>query len=78
MNSLIGERFLKRFLGNRDHRHKANPDGKEQSMQENDGDSLSIESTAEPDCQTREDLPEKEAVLEIKTGESKQNQNAHG
>ena len=47
-------------------------------MQENDGDSLSIESTAEPDCQTREDLPEKEAVLEIKTGESKQNQNAHG
>lgn len=68
MQSLIGDRFLKRFLGNRTHRHRANPAGEALTLPE-----YAAKKPAEPGCPPREGLPEKEATLENnKTGETNQ------
>ena len=68
MQSLIVDRFLKRFFGNRSHRHRANPAGEEKSLPEN-----ASANTAEPECPPKEDQLKKEAMLENnKTGETNQ------
>jgi hypothetical protein len=65
MHSLIGDRFLKRFLGYRSHQHRANPAGEEKPLPEN-----AAAKTAEPGYPLKEDLPRIEATLEKnKTGD---------
>jgi hypothetical protein len=65
MQSLIGDRFLKRFFGSRLHRRRANPAGEAGNPTENEG-----EMFADPGFLSGEDLLEKEALQEIKnTGE---------
>ena len=68
MQSLIGDRFLKRFFGDRSHRHMPNPAGEEKSLPEN-----AAVKIAEPVCPSKEDLPKMEATLEYnRTGEINQ------
>ena len=57
MNALIGDRFLKRFLGHRLNRHSAGPAGEAQTQPD-----PTAEKPAEPDCPPTEDLPKKEAI----------------
>jgi hypothetical protein len=74
MNSLIGDRFLKRFFGNRSHRHSANLTRVALISPE-----PTAEKPAEQDCPTGEGLPKEEATPENKLkGETTQNQNTHG
>jgi len=76
MDSLIGDRFLKRIFGNRSHRRHANPAGEMMHTAGNgaevvESSNLEIEKTIEPVCPPSEDLLNKEAALEInKTGET--------
>jgi hypothetical protein len=71
MQSLIGDRFLKRFFGSRLDRNRANPNGEALTLPENEEKHPSAEKPAKPDCPPREDLPKKEATLEnTKTGET--------
>lgn len=66
MQSLIGDRFLKRFFGSRLHRSWVNPIGEEKSLPEN-----AAAEPAEPECPPNKDLSKKEAMLENnKTGET--------
>lgn len=73
MNDLIGDRFLKRFIGRRLPRQTENPAGEEKYLPEN-----SAAKTAEPEHPPREDLPKKAGSLENKVvGETNQIQNTH-
>ena len=73
MNSLIGDRFLKRFIGRRLPRNTANPVGETLISPE-----PTAEKPAEQDYPPSKDLPNEEETLEIKkTGEINQNQNTH-
>jgi len=70
MHGLIGDRFLKRFLGSRLHRSKDKLADEAATLPENEGKHPPEENPAEPSCLPREDLPNKEARQEIKkTGE---------
>jgi hypothetical protein len=59
MQSLIGDRFLKRFFGNRLHRRGANLASEATTLPANETD-----SPVEPDYTTRGNLPDKDAKLE--------------
>jgi len=73
MNALIGERFLKWFIGRRLSLDTDNPAGEVLSFPEN-----TEEKPAEQVCPTVECLPEDEATPENnKEGETNQIQNAH-
>ncbi len=66
MQSLIGDRFLKRFFGDRSYRHKPNPAGEDESTLE-----YEAANPTELYCSPEEDLPNKEAALETnETGET--------
>jgi len=73
MRGLIGDRFLRRFLGSRLHRSKGKLADEATTLPENEGNHPPEENPAEPGYSPREDLPKKEALLEIKkTGEINQ------
>lgn len=70
MHGLIGELFLRRFLGSRSYRSKGKLADEATTLPENEGKHPPEENPAEQGCLPREDLPKKEARLEIKkTGE---------
>lgn len=65
MQSLIGDRFLKRFFGSRLHRRRANPASEEITLPANE-----TEKPDEPGYPTRGKLPDTDATLENEqTGE---------
>lgn len=73
MHSLTGDRFLKRFFGNRSHRHTVNPAGEEKSLPEN-----GAVKTADPVCPPKEGLPIQETTLEMQNaGETNLTKNPH-
>jgi hypothetical protein len=73
MNALIGDRFLKRFIGRRLPRHTDNPIGESLTLPE-----YTAEKPTEQDCPPSEDLPNEKETLEIKkTGDINQIQNTH-
>jgi hypothetical protein len=59
MQSLIGDRFLKRFFGSRLHRRRANPASEAMTLLANETD-----QPDEPGDTTRGNLPDKDATLE--------------
>ena len=70
MYGQILDRFLKRFYGNRLHRHRTNSAGEEMTSPENEGKHPSAEKLNEPGCSEMEDRLE-EAPL--KTNKTKEN-----
>ncbi len=64
MQSLIGDRFLKRFFG-RLHRHEASLAGEAMTLPEKEEKVPSAEMPAEADCWQEKDLLQKEVPLEI-------------
>lgn len=70
MQSLIGDRFLKRFFGSRLQRSRTNANSEALTLPENGEKPPTAEKPAEQGCPPSEVLPEKEAKLEIakKTG----------
>ena len=59
MQSLIGDRFLKRFFGSRLYRRRFNPAGEAMTLPANETD-----KPDEPGYTTRGNLPNTEAMLE--------------
>jgi hypothetical protein len=64
MQSLIGDRFLKRFFGSRLQRSRANANSEALILPDNEEKPPSAEKPAEQGCPPSEVLPEKEAELE--------------
>lgn len=62
MYSLIGDRFIKRFFGNRFHQHRVNPACEEMTLPANETD-----KPDEPGYATRGYPPDTDATLENET-----------
>ena len=72
MNALLGDRFLKRFIGRRQPRRTTNPVGEALTLPED-----TAEKPAEQGCLTGDSLSKEEAKPENKQeGETNQIQNA--